>query len=90
MVEDYLVGFFLSRTCQETLKINGCLFITLVMRNGNLIIFLSTVEAVSAFFFFIKKQLISLLVTFGPTAKDSKVSVVSILPPENLRWRCHC
>lgn len=40
-VEDYLMGFFLFRTCQETLKINSCLLLALVMRNGNLVIFLS-------------------------------------------------
>lgn len=36
----------------------------------------------------IKKQLISLLVTFGPTAKGTKLLDVSILAPENLTWRC--
>lgn len=38
----------------------------------------------------INKQLISLLVTFNPTAKGSKLLGVSILEPKNLRWRCLC
>lgn len=55
-------------------------------------IFISAIKPVWAFFFFffIKKQLISVLVTFYPTPKGSKLKDVSILAPENLRWRCLC
>lgn len=48
----------------------------------------STVASFLLLIIIIIKQLISSLVIFSPTTKDIKVSIVLILPPENLR--CHC